>query len=179
MPTDAPQAMLMTLTTPLGEGVLKFRSMSASEELSRLYEYQVIALAEDQGIAHDDLLGLEVGVSLEVADDSKRWFQGIVTSVGLEGVVGRHFSYRLTVRPWLWLLTRAANVRIFQELSVPDILQEVLGAYTGKVVDETSGSYSPRTYCVQYRETDFNFVSRLMEQEGIFYFFRHSEGSHE
>ena len=177
MPEAAP--LQMELVTSLGP-VLRFKSMSAQEEVSRLFEFQVIAVSDDPAVAADDLLGTNVAVSIEVADDTKRWFHGIVAGFGIEGVEGRDFSYRLTVRPWAWLMTRSADVRIFQEMSTPDIIKAVFGEYAnGTFVDELSGSYSPRTYCVQYRETDFNFVSRLMEEEGIFYYWRHAEDKHE
>jgi type VI secretion system secreted protein VgrG len=170
---------LMELTTTLGEGVLRFKSMSAVEEVSRLFEFEVIALAADQAVAVDDLLGTPAAVSLQVDDaGAKRWFHGIVAAAGLDGVEGRLFRYRLTLRPWVWLLTRSADLRIFQEKTAADIVKEVLGEYTGTVVDELSGTYATRPFCVQYRETDFNFVSRLMEDEGIFYYFRHEEGEH-
>ncbi|MBA4178149.1 MAG: type VI secretion system tip protein VgrG [Leptothrix sp. (in: Bacteria)] len=174
---EAPK-MQMALVTSLGDK-LKFRRMAAQEEISRLFEFQVVALSESPDVAADDLLGKEVGVSLQVGEQTQRWFQGVVAAFGIDGVDGRHVSYRLTLRPWLWLATRAANVRIFQEKTAPEIIKEVLGAYTGTLVNELEATYGTRTYCVQYRETDFNFVSRLMEEEGIFYFFRHSQGKHE
>ncbi len=158
---------------------LRFKSMSALEEVSRLFEFQVIAVCDDMGIAADDLLGTNVAVSLEVADDTKRWFHGVVAGFGIDGVEGRLFSYRLTVRPWAWLMTRSANVRIFQQMSTPDIVKQVFGEYTGTFVDQLTGSYAPREYCVQYRETDFNFVCRLLEEEGIFFFFQHSADKHD
>jgi type VI secretion system secreted protein VgrG len=82
-----------------------------------------------------------------------------------------------TVRPWLWFLTRTADCRIFQEMKVPDIIKMVFADH--KSADfklELTGSYRKWTYCVQYRESDFNFISRLMEQEGISYYFRHTDG---
>ena len=170
-------ALQMKLLTPLGDA-LRLRSMVVHEEISRLFEYEVIALSEDPAISADDLLGVGVAVSMEAADDSPRWFHGVVTSFGIEGVDGRHFSYRMMLRPWLWLLTRSANVRIYQEKSVPDIVKEVLSAYDGQVLLQLTGTYAPRIYCVQYRESDFDFVSRLLEEEGIFYFFRHEQGQH-
>jgi len=173
-----PEALQMELVTPVGD-LLRFKSMSAQEEVSRLFEFQVIAVSDDPDVAADDLLGTNVAVSLEVADDTKRWFHGIVASFGIEGVEGREFVYRLVVRPWAWLMTRSADVRIFQEMTTPDIVKELFGEYTSTFVDELSGTYQPRTYCVQYRETDFNFVSRLMEEEGIFFYWRHAEDKHE
>lgn len=173
-----PTALQMELVTSPDVG-LKFKSMSAQEEVSRLFEFQVLAVAEDPAISADDLLGTLAAVSLEAADDTKRWFHGVVTAFGIEGVEGREYTYRLTLRPWLWLMTRSADIRIFQEMTAPDIIKQVLGEYTGTIVDELSGSYGTRTYCVQYRETDFNFVTRLMEEEGIFFYFRHAEDKHE
>ena len=83
-----------------------------------------------------------------------------------------HTQYRLEVAPTVWTLTRNAQSRIFQQTAVPDILKTV---FTGMDVEyQLTGTYKPREYCVQYRETDFNFASRLMEEEGIFYFFQHT-----
>lgn len=170
--------MQMKLLTSLGEA-LRFRSMAGQEEVSRPFEYQVIAISEDPALSADELLGSSAAVSLECGDEGPRWFHGLISAFGIEGVDGRYYSYRLTLRPSLWLLTRSSDLRIFQEMSVPDIISEVLGDYAGTVVQQLSGSYSARNYCVQYRESDFNFVSRLMEEEGIFYFFRHYEDKHE
>jgi len=171
-----PLQMDLVTSSDLG---LKFRSMVAEEEVSRLFEFQVVAVTEDVSVSADDLLGTNAAVSVEVAEGSKRWFHGVVASFGIEGADGRKISYRLTLRPWLWLLTRRANLRIFQEMTAPDIIKEIFGEYTSTFVDELSATYAKRTYCVQYRETDFNFVCRLMEEEGIFFFFRHTEDKHE
>jgi len=168
----------VVLTSGAGSKLL-FMSMSAHEEVSRLFEYQIIAVSEDGDLAADDMLGKPVAVSLVVGEGLTRWFNGMVASIGIEAGEGRYVSYRITARPWLWLLTRASNVRIFQEKSVPDIVKEVFADYSGSVKVQLTGSYKPRTYCVQYRESDFNFVSRLLEEEGIFYWFEHSEDKHD
>ena len=105
MPEATP--LQMVLTTSLGD-TLKLRSMSGHEEVSRLFEYQLLARSPDKTIAADDLLGTPVAVSLETGaaggtgEAGKRWFHGIVAGFGIDGVDGRHFSYRLMVRPWLW-----------------------------------------------------------------------------
>ena len=161
---------------------LRFVSMSSQEEVSRLFEHQVVAASADGAISADDLLGKPVAVSLELGDGGTRWFHGIVASCGIEGVEddkSRLYSYRLTLRPWLWLLTRSSDLRIFQDKSVPDIINILFKEYNGSVVDKLTGTHQPRGYCVQYRETDFNFVSRLMEEEGIYYWFAHSESKHD
>jgi type VI secretion system secreted protein VgrG len=176
MPEATPLQMALTASAA---STLKFRSMVADEEVSRLFEFQVLAIDESETVAADDLLGTNAAVSLEVSDSDKRWFHGVVAGFGIDGVDGRHVRYRLTLRPWLWLLTRRSNIRIFQEMTAPDIIKAIFGEYTSTFVDELSGTYGTRTYCVQYRESDFNFVSRLMEEEGIFYFFRHAEDKHE
>ena len=177
MPEAEPLQMELVTSADLG---LKFRSMVADEEVSRLFEFQVVAISPDVAISADDVLGTNAAVSVEVAaEGAKRWFHGVVAAFGVEGADGRDISYRLTLRPWLWLLTRRANVRIFQEMTAPDIIKEIFGEYTSTFVDELSATYGTRTYCVQYRETDFNFVCRLMEEEGIFFFFRHAEDKHE
>ena len=173
-----PKPLQMVLKSS-AEDKLLFSSMSAQEEVSRLFEFQIIATSVDGALAADDFLGKPVAVSLQVGDDAPRWFNGMVSSFGIEGGDGRYVSYRITARPWLWLLTRSADLRIFQGQSVPDIVSAIFAEYNGSVSVKLSGTYAPRVYCVQYRETDFNFVSRLMEEEGIFYWFAHTEDKHE
>jgi type VI secretion system secreted protein VgrG len=179
MPTTTTAAFQIELTTVKG-AALRLRSMVVQEEVSTLFEYQIVALSEDANLSADDLLGTSASIALLVGvNNAKRWFHGLVTAFGFDGVDGRLFSYRLTVRPALWLLTRSADMRIFQAESVVEICKKVFADYKGNVVYKLSGSYAKREYCVQYRETDFNFVSRLLEDEGIFYFFRHFEDKHE
>ena len=168
----------IALSTALGPKLL-FASMQASEELGRLYELEVHALSPDPGLDALDLLGKPAGVSLLLGNGSLRQFHGIVTEMGPAGAASEElFNYRLTLRPALWLLTRRADTRIFQALSVPDILKQVFDAFQLEIEFKLQGSYAPREYCVQYRESDFNFVSRLMEDEGIYYFFRHEKSRH-
>lgn len=169
----------MEIVTPLGEDVLLFHRMAATEALSRLSEFEVDLLSENGSIALNGILGKNVTVKLELQDDSVRHFNGFVTRFRQGGMVGRYFSYHATVRPWLWFLTRTADCRIFQEKTVPQIIKEVFADHSvADVRDQLTYTYRKRTYCVQYRETDFDFVSRLMEQEGIYYFFSHAEGRH-
>jgi type VI secretion system secreted protein VgrG len=169
----------MEIVTPLGDEVLLFHRMRVREELSRLSEFEIDLLSEKGDIAPTGILGKNVTVKLELQDDSVRHFNGYVTRFRQAGVHGRYQAYQATVRPWLWFLTRTADCRIFQELSAPDIIKQVFGEHsTADLKDELTYTYRKRTYCVQYRETDFNFVSRLMEQEGIYYFFTHEDGHH-
>ena len=168
------------IDTPLQAGTLLFLRMQAREELGRLSEYQLELLSNDETINLDAVLGKSVTVKLELVDEKVRTFSGYVTRFSLAGMHGRFHRYQATVRPWLWFLTLTTNCRIFQEKKVPEILKEVFEKHpsVADVKFELTESYAPWDYCVQYRESDFAFVSRLMEDEGIYYFFRHHEGRH-
>ena len=170
-------ARVMEISTPLGADVLLFHGMHASEELGRVSHFEVDLLSAKADIDLDAILGKNVTVKMELADESTRYFNGIVTRFTQGGTFGRYYRYSASVRPWLWLLSRTADCRIFQEMTVPDILKKVFNEHNvAEFKMELTGSYKKWTYCVQYRETDLNFVSRLMEHEGIYYYFRHSDG---
>ncbi len=183
MPTYSQADRPMAVTTPLGPDVLLLQQFSGSEFLSRLFRFQLGLLAESStDIAFDRILGQSVTVTLQMPDGSSRYINGIVNKFSQGGQVSSPMGsafftlYQAEIVPQLWLLTRKAQSRIFQQIAVPDILKQVL---TGLSVDyQLQGTYKPRDYCVQYRETDFNFASRLMEEEGIYYFFTHADGSH-
>lgn len=168
------------ITTPLGEDVLLFYRMHGTERLGELFEYELELLSPKDGIEASKLLGESVTIHVVLPDGSKRHFNGYVTRFGQFGVKANLAYYRASVRPWLWFLTRAANCRIFQQKTVPDIIKQVFRDQGfSDFKERLSGSYSSREYCVQYRESDFNFVSRLMEEEGIYYYFSHSDGKHD
>jgi type VI secretion system secreted protein VgrG len=174
-------ARLIEITTPLGADVLLFHGMHAEEELSRLSEYQVDLLAkEDAVVEFDKVLGQNVTVKLELPSEETRFFNGFVTRIGQGGRYGRYNRVFATVRPWTWFLTRTSDCRIFQNQTVPDIIKKVFQDHAGyaDVKWDLTGTYRKWTYCVQYRETDFNFISRLMEHEGIYYYFVHTDGHH-
>ena len=167
----------MAIVTPLGDDVLLFRGMSAREEMSRLFEYRLDLLSAKDNISLDDILGKNVTVKFVLPSDSFRYFNGYVTRFAQNGMYGRYNRYSAIVRPWLWFLTRTADCRIFQDMKVPDIIKAVFADHpTADYQLELTGTYRKWGYCVQYRETDFNFVSRLMEQEGIGYYFKHTDG---
>ncbi len=171
---------VMEITTPLGEDVLLFHRMTAREELSRLSEFQIALLSEKGDIDLDKILGKSVTVKLELPKDKTRYFNGYVTRFAQVSMHGRYHLYQATVRPWLWFLTRTANCRIFQDMTVPDIIKQIFDDHPqiADVKKDLTGNYRKWEYCVQYRETDFNFVSRLMEQEGMYFYFKHVDGRH-
>ncbi len=176
----------IAVTTPLGKDVLLLEAFTGTEELSRPFRFKLHMLAE-QGtkIDFDKLLGQQVTVTVVLPGGKKRYVNGIVVQLS-QGDLGRatasadaFIRYRAEVVPAFWLLTRKASTRVFQQLSVPDILKKVLTGVTGlKVSYELQGTFEPRDYCTQYRESDFDFASRLMEEEGIYYFFKHTETEH-
>ena len=160
----------------LGPDQLLIRSATVSEQLGCLTAIELELLSPDEAIELDKLLGRGISVELALDGDATRFFHGLVAEYSQTGRVGNYASYSARVVPWLWLLTRTSDCRIFQQKSVPDILKAVFrDSGTSDFDDALSGTYQPRDYCVQYMETDFNFVSRLMEEEGIYYFFRHEK----
>ena len=176
----------IAIETPLGEDVLLLRSMSGTESLGRLFEYDLDLIHESrsgdsatQPIEVKRLLGENVTVRLETGRDTPRYFNGFITRIAQIGKDGRTTHYRATLAPWLWFLTRTTDCKIFQDMTVPQIVKSVFKAHGFDDLDDALfGQYHPRDYCVQYRETDFNFVSRLMEYEGIYYYFEHVRGKH-
>ncbi|MES9831288.1 MAG: type VI secretion system tip protein TssI/VgrG [Candidatus Thiodiazotropha sp. LLP2] len=167
------------IKTPLGPDELLILRMEAREGLGRLFEFTVDLLSDNEEVAHDDLLGKQMTVELDLVDGGKRYFNGFVSQFTQIGHIAFFAHYRATLRPWFWFLTRTSDCRIFQNKKVPDIIKEVFQDNGfADFEDNTTGSYREWDYCVQYRETDFNFLSRLMEQEGIYYYFAHVSGKH-
>ena len=179
MPTQANK--FIEVKTPLGGDALLIKTFSGTEQISRLFQFDLDLTSEDAEIKFEDIIGQKAAVRLDLGDDGKRWFHGIVSRFVQTHTDGRHSGYRATLVPWLWLLTRASDCRIFQNKTVPQIIEKVFEGHGFGGDDyelRLNGTYPEWEYCVQYRETDFNFVSRLMEQEGIYYFFEHEEGQH-
>lgn len=166
--------------TVLSAEQLKFRAMRGHEGLSQLFEFEVDMVSTSFNLDLKKLLG--TSLTLELTDGgAPRFLNGTVVRfelVGRANETGRHYVYRALVQPWLWFLTRTTDCRIFQSKSVPEVLDEVLGKYGFEFEKRLTGSYRPWEYCVQYQESDFAFVSRLMEHEGIAYHFEHTNNSH-
>ena len=168
----------ITLKSPLPAKDLMFESMTASAGLSTLGEMQLGLVSEKPDLKPEDLLGKPMTVSVALRDDKQRHFHGYVTRFGIGAHRGRFFGYQASVRPWLWFLTRTADCRIFQELSVPDIVKKVFEDHGNANFEfKLFRSYRKWVYCVQYRETDYNFVARLLEHEGIYWYIEHGDGT--
>jgi type VI secretion system secreted protein VgrG len=127
----------------------------------------------------EDVLGTPVTITLELDQGAERNFHGLVSDFAYVGTENELACYRATIRPWLWFLVRTYDCRIFQNQTVVEIIKTVFEKYpTAEFEDRLTGQYAPRVYCVQYRESDFDFVNRLMESEGIYYFFKHEDDRH-
>lgn len=170
---------IFKVISPLDEDALLFRRMYTREDLGRLFEFELDLLSTDPNIAFEDVLGQGLAVEIERPDGEDRYFHGIVSRFSYVGNEGQFAMYRATVKPWLWLLTRTTDCRVFQNMTVPDILEEVFNHYGfSDFEDHLSRDYTAREYCIQYRESAFDFVSRLMEHEGIYYYFVHEADKH-
>src|SRR5271157_5987650 len=170
----------LSVTSPLGANVLLLQGFSGTESISRLFSYQLELASENDAITPQNIVGKSVTWSVSRIDEAPRYFNGFVCRF-IAGAVNRRGlrTYRAEVVPWPWFLTRSTNCRIFQNQSTREIIETVFGDFGFNDFEfDLKGSYAKREYCVQYRETAFNFVSRLMEHEGIFYFFRHEDGKH-
>ncbi|MDX2427109.1 MAG: type VI secretion system Vgr family protein, partial [Xanthomonadales bacterium] len=167
----------VSFESPLGSKLV-VQSMSGDEALGGLFNYNLELLSQDFELHFDQVVGQQVTVALELPE-GKRHFNAFITEFRYLGHSDRYARYQATLRPWLWFLTRTSDCKIFQEKKVPDIIKEVFRENgMSHFEDRLTGNYREWEYCVQYRETDFNFISRLMEQEGIYYYFEHSEDKH-
>ncbi|MCB1790417.1 MAG: type VI secretion system tip protein VgrG [Gammaproteobacteria bacterium] len=171
---------LLSIATPLGDDVLILQSFAASDAVSTLFSYDCELLSAEEGIKPADIVGKRVTVSLRLAEGGERYFDGFVKRFVGSGMHTRELRrYRAEIVPWLWFLTRTSDCRIFQFKSVPDIIEEVFQDFDFTDFEfNLQGNHPQREYCVQYRESAFAFVSRLLEEEGIFYWFRHEDGKH-
>ena len=169
---------LVDLFCPLGDAIW-FREMKGSEALSTLFEYDLLLHSKAVGLDAKEMLGQSVTLAVETEGGcGKRYFNGICTRFGAAGREGEFLVYQARLRAWLWLAGRRSDCKIFQFMKVTDIVREVLRRYGQSLRVQTRNDYRTWDYCVQYQETDLNFVMRLMEHEGIHFHFEHQHGSH-
>jgi type VI secretion system secreted protein VgrG len=162
----------------MGPDELILTGFRGTEAISTLFSYRLEMSAENRTkVAFDAILGQKVTAYFQLPDGSEKHVNGICSRIA-QGERDEYFTaYEAEIVPEAWRLTRKAQSRIFQRMTVPEILKKV---FTGIKVDwQLNEKYEPRDYCVRYRETDFKFGARLMEEEGIYYYFRHSDGDHQ
>lgn len=180
MSTLTQEGRLLEIDTPLGPNAVILRSFTGSEAISRPFHFELDLVAEKDNLNYTQLIGNPVTFRVRRSDDSGfRPFHGHVTRFVQMPGESRMGRYQASVDPWLWFLTRTSDCKIFQNKSVPEIVEQIFQDFGFTNYElKLRGQYSPWEYCVQYRETAFNFVSRLLEQEGIFYYFQHEEQRH-
>lgn len=169
----------LKITTPLGPNKLLLRSFRGDERISGLFQFTLEMVSEDNSIDFDAIIGKPVTITLSLGNDVEHHLNGIVGRFVQEETNLRLTRYFADINPWLWLLTKTSDCRIFQNQSTPEILEAIFSdlGFTD-FRNDLKGNYAKREYCVQYNETTFNFVSRLMEEEGIFYYFEHDADKH-
>ena len=177
--TPTQDTRIAELTTPLGKDQLVLLRFDASEGLSELFDMHVDCASEKPIADLAALLGKESSVRVNTIGGKTRYFSGMVVEAREIAAQSHMHAYQLVLRPWTWLLSQAADSQIFQNKSVVDIIKDVFedsgfADYELKL----SETYKPLEYCVQYRETHLDFVLRLMEQFGIYYYFKHQSGEH-
>ncbi|WP_434391093.1 type VI secretion system Vgr family protein [Melittangium boletus] len=178
---QANQAEFVFQVGPHGAGELAVVGFEADEHLSQPYSVEVtLAAPSDVEVDDKSLLGQDALLKVQLGDGTARLFHGLVARVTRwdAGRAPEQQRYHVTVVPRLWMLRHTRRSRIFQEMSVPDIVHQVLGEAGVTHKQSLHGTYRPRNYCVQYRESDLDFVHRLLEEEGIFYSFVHTESAH-
>ncbi|MCG8426964.1 MAG: type VI secretion system tip protein VgrG, partial [Chromatiales bacterium] len=180
------QHRLLAIDTPLGDDVLLLTRLEGEEQVSALFSFDIELYSKRKHIGPDEIVGQNVTLKLMTADEHSfmqgryRYLNGYVRSFRGEGQELQSLRcYRAEIVPWLWFLTQTSDSKIFQDKTVKEIATELFeengfSDYQFKL----AGQHPRRGYCVQYQESDFNFLSRLFEEEGIYYYFTHEAGKH-
>ena len=171
--------LFLSVSTPLGPDKLLLSRFHGEERLSGLFHFTLEMLSEDNRLDFKKIVGQRAAVTIEQPSGDPRYIHGIVGRFVQGGRDVRFTTYYAELHPWLWLLTLTSDCKIYQHQTVQQIIDTVFSdlGFTDYRFD-LKGQYQPREYCVQYRESAFDFVSRLMEDEGIFYFFEHTANKH-
>jgi type VI secretion system secreted protein VgrG len=174
---------LLKIETPLGKDFLLLERISGTEGISELFSFSVSLLHEENESSYEStvvdprsIVGHGVTVQIKQRDNTIREISGIVNRFSQGSRNERFTFYSADIVPYVWILTKKSQSRIFQNITVKDILDKVFAGF--EVQWELQGEDRQRNYCVQYRESDFDFASRLMEEEGYYYYFEHSDGRH-
>jgi type VI secretion system secreted protein VgrG len=166
------------ITTPFGTQV-QFRQMIGTEALSSLHGWEIDLVSDSKSLDYKQALGKHATLTVETQGQGKRYLDGIVTRFGMHGQdTGAKLAYRMILSPWLWLATRKSDFKIWQNMTVPQIIESVLAPFGKPMEFKLSRAYRQRDYTVQYHESCHNFVARLCESEGIYWRYVHQAGSH-
>lgn len=182
----------ISISTPLGLDKVVLLEYQAEEAVSEPFLYRLKLMSKEQTLSFDKVIGKAATITVEMTDDTgsklpvsgpaaKRYVNGIITRFELTHYdeLKKYAYYEAEMRPWLWMLTLSGDCRIFQNKSVVDIVTAVCkGAGYTAIKKSLTSTYAKREYCVQYMESDFNFICRLLQEEGIFYYFEHTKTKH-
>ncbi|MEQ8788337.1 MAG: type VI secretion system tip protein TssI/VgrG [Pirellulaceae bacterium] len=173
---------LLSVTTGLGDDVLVLEAYRGREQLSQLFHFELDMLSTNQDIDPSSVVGTSATISVQLPSGDPRYINGMINRFAAgspETWEQGYRRYRATIVPQFWFLSLNSDCRVYQNLAIPDIISQVFSnAGLTSFKDATKSTYSPLVYCVQYNESDFAFVSRLMQWAGIYYFFTHDNGSH-
>ena len=176
---DTQGGQFISVTTPLGDDVLLLRSFTGQEGISQLFNFRLELVLEKPPIRLESIIGQNVTVNMALSDGSPRYFNGFLSQFTQTGRDSQFTYYHAEVVPWLWFLGQTSDCRIFQNKTVPEIMTQIFQKFGFRDFRSAlQDTYEPREVVVQYRETALDFISRLMEQAGIFYFFEHEQGKH-
>jgi len=179
MPTYTQANRPVRISTPLGQDVLLVKSLTGGERLGQPFQYDLVLASEGHELDYKKLIGQNVTVFVDKEGKEPRFFNGFISRFAQTKYEQKLAEYHATIVPWLWFLTRSSDCRIFQSKTIPEILKQVFDDHGfSDIIDRLHGSYRKWDYCVQYRETAYDFVSRLMEEEGIYYYFKHEKDKH-
>lgn len=181
MPNYSQDHRFIAINSPLGKDVLLLKGIRMNDELGRPFVAHLDLRSETQDIDFKAIIGMNVTVRINLADGTLRYINGFIADFAQHGAPyeGSMNQYKATMVPWLWFLTRSSDCRIFQNLKIQDIVKQVFDDFGFSDYEfNLTGAYKQREYVVQYRETAFNFVSRLLEEEGLYFYFKHEDGKH-
>jgi type VI secretion system secreted protein VgrG len=169
----------ISITTPLGDDVLLLQSFTGQEGISQLFHFQLELFSQKAPIKLESIIGQNVTVNMILTDGSTRYFNGFVSQFAQTSQDSQFTYYQAEMVPWLWFLSQTSDCRIFENKTVPEIVMQIFQEFGFRDFRiALQGTYERLDVAMQYHETEFNFISRLMEQEGMFYFFEHEQGKH-
>ena len=176
---SAQAGQFMSITTPLGDDVLLLQQFTGQEGISQLFNFQLELVSEQAAIGLESIIGQNVTVNMTLSDGSQRHVNGFVSQFEQTRQDSQFTYYQAQMVPWLWFLSQASDCRIFQNKTVPEIVTQIFQEFGfHDFRSALQASYERLDVAIQYRETEFNLISRLLEQTGIFYFFEHTQGKH-
>jgi type VI secretion system secreted protein VgrG len=161
-----------------GAAGLNLFRMQGHESLGQLFEYNLELVSADANLDLASVVGKAMTVQSELPGGDFRYFNGIVSQFKIAGASGTFARYAAVLRPRLWLLKRTSSSRIFQHKTVPEVVMQVFRDRGVDFEDRLGSDYRAWEYLVQYRESDLNFINRILEYEGIYYYFKHDDGRH-